>query len=189
LYALLEGMRKFKIEPKFRLESIITHYARWIREGRLPVDPSWNKDIGAKFTVQDPCQLVRKSFGDPVAEDLRFVVKSVVGEENLVDMYPNKSNNFCCGGGGGFLQATGFEEQRRKYGKIKFDQIKETGASYCITPCHNCHSQILDLNEHYGGNYYTVHLWTLICLSLGILGENEREYLGPELQEVAVYGA
>jgi hypothetical protein len=28
-----------------------------------------------KFTVQDPCQLVRKSFGDPVAEDLRFVVK------------------------------------------------------------------------------------------------------------------
>ena len=38
-----------------------------------------------KFTVQDPCQLVRKTLGDPVAEDLRFVVKSVVGEENFID--------------------------------------------------------------------------------------------------------
>ena len=30
-----------------------------------------------KFTVQDPCQIVRKSFGDPIAEDLRCVVKTV----------------------------------------------------------------------------------------------------------------
>jgi hypothetical protein len=29
-----------------------------------------------------------------------------------------------------------------------------------------------------------VHLWTLICLSLGILGPNEREYLGDDLKEV-----
>jgi hypothetical protein len=33
------------------------------------------KTCKVKFTVQDPCQLVRKSFGDPVAEDLRYVVK------------------------------------------------------------------------------------------------------------------
>jgi hypothetical protein len=38
-----------------------------------------------------------------------------------------------------------------------------------------------DIGEHYGGNYHVVHFWTLICLSLGILGENERAYLGPEL--------
>ncbi len=49
------------------------------------------------------CQIVRKSYGDPIAEDLRFVVKSVVGEENFIDMQPNRSNNYCCGGGGGFL--------------------------------------------------------------------------------------
>jgi Fe-S oxidoreductase len=55
---------------------------------------------------------VRKSFGDPVAEDLRFVVKKVVGEENFIDMYPNRSNNFCCGGGGGFLQS-GYPDERR----------------------------------------------------------------------------
>jgi Fe-S oxidoreductase len=132
--------------------------------------------------LQDPCQLVRKSFGDPVAEDMRFVVKSMVGEENFIDMNPNKSNNYCCGGGGGFLQS-GFPEARRYYGKRKFDQIMETGADYCLTPCHNCHAQIHDLSEHYGGKYHTTHLWTIICLSLGILGENEREYLGPDLAE------
>ena len=126
---------------------------------------------------------MRKSFGDPVADDLRFVVKSVVGEENFIEMYPNKSNNYCCGGGGGFLQS-GYAESRRQYGKYKFDQIIETKADYCVAACHNCHAQIHDLAEHYGGKYGTVHLWTLIALSLGVLGENEREYLREELKEV-----
>ncbi len=138
-----------------------------------------------KFTTQDPCQLVRKSLGDPIAEDLRFVIKCVVGEENFIDMQPNRSNNYCCGGGGGFLQS-GLPEARRYYGKRKLDQITETGASYCITPCHNCHAQVHDLSDHYKAGYHTVHLWTLICLSLGILGENEREYLGPDLAELGL---
>jgi Fe-S oxidoreductase len=176
---------KFKIEHNFEIESIIRLYARWIREGRLKVNSDWNKDIKAKFTVQDPCQLVRKTFGDDIADDLRFTVKAVVGEENFIDMTPNKSNNYCCGGGGGFLQ-NGYPEERRAYGKMKFDQIKATGATYCITPCHNCHSQVHDLNEHFDGGFHTLHLWTLICLSLGCLGENERTYLGPDLAEVGL---
>ena len=128
---------------------------------------------------------MRKTFGDAYADDLRLVVKAVVGEENFVDMTPNRSNNYCCGGGGGALQG-GYTEERRSYGKIKFDQIMATGATYCIAPCHNCHSQIHDLSEHFEGHYYTVHLWTLICLSMGVLGPNERAYLGPELADVLV---
>ncbi|SKA64249.1 Cysteine-rich domain-containing protein [Desulfobaculum bizertense DSM 18034] len=124
---------------------------------------------------------MRKSLGDPIAEDLRFVTKAVVGEENFVDMYPNRSNNYCCGGGGGSLQA-GYTKERREYGAFKVQQILATGADYVIAPCHNCHSQIHDLSHASGGNWYTVHLWTLICLSLGLLGPNERSYLGPTLQ-------
>ncbi len=120
-----------------------------------------------------------------MAEELRFVVKSVVGEENFIDMTPNMSNNFCCGGGGGYLQS-GYTEARHQYGKVKFDQIMATEATYCITPCHNCHAQIHDLSEHFEGGYHVVHLWTLICLSLGVLGENEREYLGPDLAELGL---
>jgi Fe-S oxidoreductase len=128
---------------------------------------------------------VRKSLGDPVASDLRFVTRAVVGEENFVDMAPAASNNYCCGGGGGSLQA-GYHDQRREYGRVKFDQIMATGADYVIAPCHNCHSQIHDLAGNLGGAYHTVHLWTLICLSLGILGENERAYLGPDLAEAGL---
>jgi len=116
------------------------------------------------------------------------VVKSVVGEENFIDMVPNRSNNYCCGGGGGFLQS-GYPEERRQYGKIKADQILATGAQYCITPCHNCHAQIHDLSEINHHAWHNVHLWTLICLSLGILGPAEREYLGDDLKDVAMYGA
>lgn len=130
--------------------------------------------------------MVRKTFGDPVADDLRYVVKAVVGAENFIDMAPNKSNNYCCGGGGGYLQS-GYTEARRHYGKLKFDQIMKTGATYAITPCHNCHAQIHDLSEHFEGGYETLHLWTLICLSMGILGPNEREYLGEDLKEVMVF--
>jgi Fe-S oxidoreductase len=128
---------------------------------------------------------VRKSLGEPVAEDLRFVARSVVGAENLIEMWPNRSNNYCCGGGGGFLQS-GNTEARHYYGQRKLEQILATGASYCIAPCHNCHSQIHDLAHHSGAEYQTVHLWTLICLSLGILGENERAYLGPDLAEIGL---
>mgnify|MGYP001824571455 FL=1 len=157
-----------------------------MREGKLVVNSDWNKDLGVKFTVQDPCQLVRKSLGDPIAEDLSFIVKSIVGEENFIDMAPNRSNNFCCGGGGGFLQS-GLPEERRYYGRRKFEQIVETQATYCITPCHNCHSQIHDLKEHFNGNYHTLHIWTIMCLAMGILGENERAYLGPDLVDVNPY--
>jgi len=101
-------------------------------------------------------------------------------------MQPNKSNNYCCGGGGGFLQS-GFKDQRLTYGKIKDDQIKETGAAYCIAACHNCHAQIHELSEHYKGHYGVVHFWSLLCLSLGVLGPNERAYLQENLKEVAVF--
>jgi Fe-S oxidoreductase len=179
-YAMWHGIERFGLQADFRLDSIITWYARWIREGKLPVDSRWNTR-GIKFTVQDPCMLVRKAHGNAIADDLRFVVRTLVGEENFIDMQPNRSANYCCGGGGGALQA-GMTAQRRAYGKRKFDQIETTGAAYVLTPCHNCHSQIEDIGRFYGGDYGTVHLWTLICLSLGILGKNERLHLGAELR-------
>jgi Fe-S oxidoreductase len=174
-------LKKYNIKHSFEFTSIITLYAQWIREGKLKVNADWNKEMGIKFTCQDPCNIVRKTWGDKMADDMRFVIKTIVGEENFIDMVPCKSNNYCCGGGGGALQA-GYPEQRRAYGKIKFDQIKATGATYVLAPCHNCHAQIEDIGKHYNGGYHVVHIWTIMCLAMGILGENERTYLGPELQ-------
>jgi Fe-S oxidoreductase len=181
--AIQLGKKKHGIQTDLEIAPMVRYYARWLREGKLEVSADWNKDLKIKLTVQDPCQQVRKSFGDPLAEDLREVVKACIGAENFVDMIPNRSNNFCCGGGGGYLQS-GYTEARRQYGRIKFDQVMATKASYVVTPCHNCHAQIHDLGEHFNGGYHVIHLWTLIGLALGILAENEREYLGADLKEV-----
>ena len=173
-------MRKYKIPHNFKLISIIELYAQWIKEGKLKVNSDWNRDLKVKFTVQDPCNVGRKIGTDRIVNDMRFVLKAAVGEENFVDTMPNRSNNFCCGGGGGSLQA-GHTQQRQAYGRVKFNQIMETGAHYVVAPCHNCHAQIEDMASHYGGNYHVTHLWTILCLAMGILGENERTYLGPDL--------
>jgi Fe-S oxidoreductase len=54
-------LRRFKIPHKFELTTIIELYAQWIKEGKLKVNSDWNKDIGAKFTIQDPCNIGRKA--------------------------------------------------------------------------------------------------------------------------------
>jgi len=178
-------LRKFKIPHKYELITIIELYAQWIKQGKLKVNSDWNKELGVKFTVQDPCNIARKTGSNKIVDDLRFVIKHVVGEENFIDTVPNRDNNYCCGGGGGALQA-GFPDQRRAYGRTKFNQLRATGAAYVIAPCHNCHSQIEDLGKHFGADYRVVHLWTIICLAMGVLGEDERMYLGPDLAETGL---
>ncbi len=171
-FAVLEGLRRFKIPHKFEFISIISLYAQWIRDGRLKVSSAWNVQ-GLKFTVQDPCKLVRQGLGDTVADDLRFVIKQVAGEDNFIEVWPNRSNNYCCGGGGGALQA-GFKENRRRHGKAKFDQLAATGADVVITPCHNCHTQVKDICSHYQGNWETTHLWNWIEKAL-VMEDRSRE--------------
>lgn len=79
---------------------------------------------------------------------------------------------------------TDFNRERLQYGKNKIDQILETDATYCVTPCNNCHSQIRELSHHYNVKIKPVHLWTILCLAMGVLGENERECLGDDLKRV-----
>jgi NAD-dependent dihydropyrimidine dehydrogenase PreA subunit len=90
-------LKKFNIPHNFEFTSIITLYAQWIREGRLKINSDWNKDLGIKFTCQDPCNIVRKTWGEEMAKDLRYVIKAIVGEENFIDMVPCGTNNYCCG--------------------------------------------------------------------------------------------
>ena len=186
-FSVWKANQRYGLNSPLEIAPMVAYYHEWIQSGKLKVRSDWNRDLKIKFTVQDPCNQIRKSYGNEQADKMRYVVEACVGAENFVDMQPNRSNNFCCGGGGGYLQS-GFTEARLKYGKIKFDQIIATGADYCLTPCHNCHAQIHELAGHYGGDYHVTHLWTIIALSLGILAENEREYLGEDLKNVWLPG-
>ncbi|MBF0551823.1 MAG: (Fe-S)-binding protein, partial [Deltaproteobacteria bacterium] len=44
-----------------------------------------------------------------------------------------------------------------KCGKIKAEQIRETGAKIIFVPCHNCIDQIRDLNKEYDLGVKAIH--------------------------------
>lgn len=125
----------------FDVKSILEIVADYIREGRITLDPSLND---RKITLHDPCNLVRLG---GIIEEQRFILKHAAAD--VVEMTPNRENNFCCGGGGGQLAMSRFTERRLEAGRIKADQIKTTRAEIVVTPCHNCIDQLMELNKHY----------------------------------------
>lgn len=125
----------------FKVKSILEVIYQYIKEGRIKLNPDLNPDL---VTLHDPCNLVRLG---GIIEPQRFILKNSV--KNFIEMVPNRDKNFCCGGGGGQLAMTRFADRRIKAGKLKAQQIKETGAKIVATPCHNCIDQLMELNKHY----------------------------------------
>lgn len=125
----------------FRVTSFVELMARYLAEGRLPLDPARN---AARVTLHDPCNLVRHG---GVIEEQRLVLRAAVAE--FVEMTPNRLDNYCCGGGGGLLAASEHTAARLEAGRPKADQIRATGARVVAAPCHNCIDQLSEINRHY----------------------------------------
>ena len=88
--------------------------------------------------------------------------------ENWIELYPERQDQHCCGGGGGALN-TGYNEERIYYGRKKMDQIRASGASVVIVPCHSCHGQLSNVRNECGMDDLEVkYLWELVadCLIL-----------------------
>jgi Fe-S oxidoreductase len=115
--------------------------AEYTHEGRIKLDKRKNQEI---VTLHDPCNLVREG---GIVNEQRFVLKHAVG--NFVEMTPHGVDNFCCGGGGGQLSMSEYNERRMKNAEIKADQIRKTGASTVVTPCHNCVDQLIQINNKF----------------------------------------
>jgi Fe-S oxidoreductase len=93
--------------------------------------------------------------------------------------------NYCCGGGGGAMPMGG---EMRKYrlasGKVKADQIRETGAKIILVPCHNCIDQIRDLiKEHKIEGVKAVHFKEVISERMVIPEEMIPKEEGEEAEE------
>ena len=125
----------------FKVVAFVELIARYIREGRIQLDRT---RLPGTLTYHDPCQIARNG---GVIEEPRFVIRHLT--DNFVELTPNRENNWCCGGGGG-LVAMGEKEFRMSSSRVKADQMKRSGAAMICTACENCHSQLTDLNEHYG---------------------------------------
>ena len=66
-------------------------------------------------------------------------------------MTPNRRDNICCGGGGGTVSMDELRPYRTLVGgKAKAEQIRATGAKYCVAPCANCKKQLRELMEDQG---------------------------------------
>jgi len=67
------------------------------------------------------------------------------------EMAPNGRNNLCCGGGGGTVSIDEIRPYRTTVsGRLKAEQIRRTGAHYCVAPCANCKKQLRELVEDQG---------------------------------------
>ncbi|MBW2368647.1 MAG: (Fe-S)-binding protein [Deltaproteobacteria bacterium] len=125
----------------------VVHFVRllyeYLRDGRIKIDPS--KKIKEPVTYQDPCNVSRNG---GLWEEGRKIISFIA--EDFRDMSPNRDHNHCCAGGGGIMpMGPSYKPFRMASGRVKADQIRETGAKIVIAPCHNCFDQIRDLNETY----------------------------------------
>jgi Fe-S oxidoreductase len=129
-------------------------YRVW-REGRLKLDPNV---VTEKVTYHDPCNIARPGWiVDQPRELLRAFCK------DYVEMTPRGRNNICCGGGGGTVSIDELRPYRTTVGgKVKAEQIRATGAKYCVAPCANCKKQLRELMEDQGVDCEIVGLHDLL---------------------------
>jgi CheY-like chemotaxis protein len=88
--------------------------------------------------------------------------------ENFQEMYPNRSENYCCTGGGGAMSMSEYTPNRLKSGIVKANQLKETGADYVVTSCHNCVDGLGDVIKHYELDMKVTQLVNLVANALVI---------------------
>ncbi len=130
-----------------------THQA-W-KQGRLKLRAD---AIEEPVTYHDPCNIARPGW---IVEQPRELLKAFC--QNYVEMTPNRRDNICCGGGGGTVSIDEIRPYRTLIGgRAKADQIRATGAKYCVAPCANCKKQLRELMEDQGIDCQIVGLHDLL---------------------------
>ncbi len=135
--------------------NIIEYTHKVWKEGRLKLDPNV---ITEKATYHDPCNLARTGW---IVDQPRELLKAFC--KNYVEMTPGGRDNICCGGGGGTVSIDEIKPYRMLVGgRAKADQIRATGAKYCVAPCANCKKQLRELMEEHGIDCQIVGLHDLL---------------------------
>ena len=135
--------------------NIIEYTHKVWRDGKLKLKPNV---ITERVTYHDPCNLARTGW---VVEQPRELLKAICSD--YVEMTPNRRDNICCGGGGGTVSMDELRPYRTLVGgKAKAEQIRATGAKYCVAPCANCKKQLKELMEDQGVDCQIVGLHDLL---------------------------
>ena len=142
----------------FPVLSIVELMDRYVHTGRIQIE----KDtIEGPITYHDPCNIARCG---GIIQPPRNVLNALTSQ--FVEMEPHGALNYCCGGGGGLASTSTYGERRMAMGKIKAEQIAQTGAKVVATSCFNCMVQIRDLNKAYGLGVEVKSIVELVANSL-----------------------
>ncbi|MDH5468554.1 MAG: (Fe-S)-binding protein [Candidatus Aminicenantes bacterium] len=158
-----EGYNWADYDQKIPTESVVITLIRYIKEGRIKVDPSLNPE---PVTFHDSCNIARS--GDLV-EEPRWILKRVCSD--FREMHPNRTENFCCTGGSGLLSMAEYRPLRLEVARIKAEQLKATGAKIVCTICHNCVDGLNDLIRHYRLEMKVVQVLDLVANALILPGK------------------
>ncbi len=128
--------------PSFEVKSILQVTADYIKQGRIKLNKEANPE---PVTYHDPCNLSRMC---GLIEEPRTILKAAC--KDFREMVPNEDKNYCCGGGGGIaLETAAYDYRVEVAGKMKVDQMKQTGAKVVATACANCKVQLAHLIEYH----------------------------------------
>jgi len=142
----------------FQIYTLVELIDQYIQKGRLKLE----KDLfEGPVTYHDPCNIGRRG---GVLEEPRRVIRALTS--NFVEMTPTGVHNYCCGGGGGLASTGDLGHIRNRMGKIKADQIRQTGAKTVITGCFNCKNQIRDIAENYDLDYQVKSIVEVVANSI-----------------------
>jgi len=130
--------------PPVPIVHAVDFYHELLTQGRIRIARKFPQTV----TIQDPCNVVR---GGGLHEKARELIHRLC--EGFVEMVPNREHNYCCCAGGGVINCgPPYKAQRVASNRVKAEQLfaaKARGATVVITPCHNCHHGIEDINHHY----------------------------------------
>jgi Fe-S oxidoreductase len=152
----------FGDELTFSVRSIVEVIAEYVRDGRLPLDPSANPE---RITYHDSCNLGRKG---GVLEEPRTVLKAITTD--FVELTPNRDEAYCCGGGAGLVAIPEAAEIRMAAGRPKVEQVRASRAQVVVAACENCRLQLGDLSGHYGLGVNVIALADLVVRAMRLPG-------------------
>lgn len=155
-----EGPNWAGVDIPFEMESSVITMLRYIKEGRIKVDPTRNTE---PVTFHDSCNNAR-SCG--LFEEPRELLSLTCTD--FREMYPNRAENYCCTGGGGAMSMSEYTPRRLHSARIKAEQLKATGAKVVVTSCHNCVDGLSDLIRHYKLDMKVTQLVNLVANALVI---------------------
>jgi Fe-S oxidoreductase len=122
--------------------------------------------VTERVTYHDPCNIARSGW---IVDQPREILRSFV--KDYVDMTPMGEDNYCCGGGGGLVSIDEIHDFRMDIGgRMKAEQLRQTGADICIAPCANCKKQLKELVEYYDIPCKIMGLHDLILQTIEIPG-------------------